>query len=115
MARVEWLDDDQPPSAECAELAAEVRTAVDEYLQAVYALAEQPRRNIEFPDDPLALSYRVGAVLQIAARERQGLLEVTLTDARLRQELSYLRRETRVLRMLLGRRDSGNAGSFSRN
>jgi len=115
MARVEWLDDDQPPSEECAELAVAVRSAVDEYLQAVYALAEQPRRTIEFPDDPLALSYRVGAVLQIAARERQGLLETTLTDARLRQELSYLRRETRVLRMLLSRRDSGNAGSFSRN
>jgi len=115
IARVQWLDDQQPPSADCASLAAEVRAAVEEYLRAVYALADQPRRSIAFPDDPLALSYQVGAVLQIGSRERQGLLELTLTDARLRQELSYLRRETRMLRMLLSRRDSGNAGSFSRN
>ena len=36
-------------------------------------------------------------------------------DARLRQELTYLRRETRLLQMLLSRCDSGNAGNFSRN
>ena len=54
-------------------------------------------------------------MLQIGAQERQGLLETIETDARLRQELAYLRRETRMLRMLLSRRDSGNAGSFSRN
>ena len=115
IARVEWLDDEQPPSAECTQLASEVRGAVEEYLQAVYALADQPRRGIEFPDDPVALSFQVGAVLQIGSQERQGLLEMTETEARLRQELAYLRRETRMLRMLLSRRDSGNAGSFSRN
>jgi Lon protease-like protein len=115
VARVAWLEDETPSSPDCAQLAGEVRTAVEQYLQAVYALAEQPRRAIEFPDDPLALSFQVGAVLQIGAHERQALLETTTTDARLRQELTFLRRETRMLKMLLGRRDTGNAGSFSKN
>jgi Lon protease-like protein len=115
VARVAWLDDEQPPDADCAQLAREVRAGVEEYLRVAYALAEQPRRAIDFPDDVVALSFQVGAVLQIAAAERQRLLEVTATDARLRQELAYLRRETRMLQMLLSRRDSGNAGGFSRN
>ncbi len=115
IARVAWLEDEEPPAPECEALAQEVRSAVEEYLRAVYALAEQPRRAITFPDDLAMLSFQVGAVLQIAAAERQRLLELTATDARLRQELAYLRRETRLLQMLLSRRDSGNAGSFSRN
>jgi uncharacterized protein len=115
VARVTYLEDETPAEAEIAGLAGEVREAVEEYLRAVYALAEQPRRAITFPDDVTMLSFQVGAVLQIAAAERQRLLETTETEARLRQELAYLRRETRLLQMLLGRRDSGNAGSFSRN
>ncbi len=116
IARVAWFEDEAPPAPECAELAAAVRAAVEEYLQAVYALAEQPRRPIEFPDDVAQLSFQVGAMLQqIAPSERQRLLEATATDARLRQELVYLRRETRLFQMLLSRRDPGNAGSFSRN
>ena len=115
VARVTWLEDEEPPEAECAALAREVRAAVEDYLRAAYALAEQPRRAIEFPDEAAALSFQVGAVLQIAAHERQRLLEVTATDERLRQELVYLRRETRMLQLLLSRKDSGNAGSFSRN
>ncbi len=115
LALVTWIEDDDPLADDCAALVPEVRTAVEEYLRAVYALAEQPRRAIDFPDDATMLSFQVGAVLQIAAPERQRLLELTATDARLRQELIYLRRETRMLRMLLSRRDSGNAGSFSRN
>jgi Lon protease-like protein len=114
IARVEWLED-TPATDAVAGLVGEVRAAVEEYLKAVYSLAERPRRAIEFPDDATMLSFQVGAVLQIAAQERQRLLETDATDARLRQELTYLRRETRLLQMLLSRRDSGNAGKFSRN
>jgi Lon protease-like protein len=115
VARVEWLDDEVGASGDVAALTGEVRTAVEEYLQALYALAEQPRRPIEFPDEPAALSFQVGAMLQISADERQRLLEIDDTESRLRQELVYLRRETRLLRLLLSRRDNGNAGGFSRN
>lgn len=114
IARVEWLDD-PPASGDLAALTGAVRGAVEEYLKAVYSLAERPRRAIEFPDDATMLSFQVGAVLQIAALERQRLLEMDATEARLRHELTYLRRETRLLEMLLSRRDSGNAGKFSRN
>ena len=121
LARIAWVDDAVPPAPECAQLAGDVRAALNAYLAAVYALAQQPRRPIEFPDDVAALSFQAGALLQTAARERhrllelQNLLELTETDARLRQELAYLRRETQLLEMLLSRRDTGNAGSFSRN
>jgi Lon protease-like protein len=114
IARVEWLED-APAGDTLATLVGEVRAAVEDYLKAVYSLAERPRRAIEFPDDATMLSFQVGAVLQIAAQERQRLLETNATDARLRQELTYLRRETRLLQLLLSRRDSGNAGKFSRN
>lgn len=114
VARVAWLDD-SPAGEDVAAVAGEVRDAVEDYLKAVYSLAERPRRAIEFPEDPTMLSFQVGAVLQIAPRERQRLLETDATAARLRQELTYLRRETRLLQMLLNRRDSGNAGKFSRN
>jgi Lon protease-like protein len=115
VARVAWLEDDAPAAPECDQLAQEVRDALDGYLSAAYALADQPRRSFEIPNDVVALSFQVGAILQIAAHERQGLLESTTADARLRQELAYLRRETRMLKMLLARRDVGNAGGFSRN
>ncbi len=115
IARVRWLDDETPAGEDLAAVAREVREAVEDYLKAIYSLAERPRRALEFPDDPAMLSFQVGAVLQIAARERQRLLETDATAARLRQELTYLRRETRLIRMLLSRRDSGNAGRFSRN
>jgi len=114
IARVEWLED-APATEDLAAIAGEVRGAVEEYLKAVYSLAERPRPAIEFPDDPTMLSFQVGAVLQIGPQERQGLLELDATAARLRQELSYLRRETRFIQMMLTRRDSGNAGKFSRN
>ena len=114
IARIEWLED-SPATDGLAALVGEVRAAVEDYLKAVYALAERPRRAIEFPDDATMLSFQVGAVLQIAAQERQRLLETEATDQRLRQELTYLRRETRLLQMLLSRRDTGNAGKFSRN
>ncbi len=115
VARVAWIDDEADATAACQPVAEQVRAAVEEYLRVVYALAEQPRRAIQFPDDATMLSFQVGAVLQIAAAERQRLLETPTTDARLRQELAYLRRETRLIQMLLSRRDSGNAGGFSRN
>jgi Lon protease-like protein len=114
IARVAWLED-ETPSAAAAGLAQSVREAAEAYLQAVYTLADLPRRDIQFAEDLTALSFQIGALLQIGALERQQLLELTSTDARLQQELVYLRRETRMLQMLLCRRDIRNAGSFSRN
>jgi hypothetical protein len=85
---------------------------VDQYLEAVYAVASRPKRSLELLDDATALSFQVAALLRIAPREQQRLLESLATDARLRQELAYLERETRLYRMLL---KSDNAKGFSRN
>ncbi|MGI9148182.1 MAG: LON peptidase substrate-binding domain-containing protein [Chloroflexota bacterium] len=49
------------------------------------------------PSDPVQLSYRVAATLQVHPRERQHLLELNDVTSRLQQELSMLRRENRPL------------------
>ena len=111
LARVAWLEDG-PTAPAAAELAQQVRAATEEYLAAAYAVAARPRQPLELREEPTALSFQIGGLLQIAPRERQRLLETIETDARLRQELTYLEREARLLRMLL---KSDNAGGFSRN
>ncbi|HLI26663.1 MAG TPA: LON peptidase substrate-binding domain-containing protein [Chloroflexota bacterium] len=112
VARVAWLPEDE---AADAALAAEVRAAAHEYIDAAYALAQQPRRAIHLADDPRVMSYQVGALLQIAAQERQALLEESRLAARLRHELLLLRRETRMLQLSLVRRDLHYTSRFSRN
>jgi Lon protease-like protein len=47
----------------------------------------------ELPRDPVRLSYRVAAALHVHPRERQHLLEIDDVGARLRQELTLLKRE----------------------
>jgi Lon protease-like protein len=112
VASVTWLEDEASPSTDYEELAGQVRAAVDQYLEAVYAVASRPKRSLELLDDATALSFQVAALLRIAPREQQRLLESLATEARLRQELAYLERETRLYRMLL---KSDNAKGFSRN
>lgn len=112
VARVAWLPEDH---AADAALVAEVRAAADEYIDAAYALAQQPRRAVRLDDDPRVLSYQVGALLQIAAQERQALLEESRLTARLRHELSLLRREIHMLQLSLVRRELHYTNRFSRN
>jgi Lon protease-like protein len=47
----------------------------------------------ELPDDPQVISYLVAAAVVLELPERQGLLEIPTTAARLRAELVVLRRE----------------------
>lgn len=51
----------------------------------------------ELPEDPVQLSYLVGAAVVLDRHERQQLLEATDAAARLRHELTLLWRELSVL------------------
>ncbi|MBX5489660.1 MAG: LON peptidase substrate-binding domain-containing protein [Chloroflexi bacterium] len=114
-ARVAWLPEDPGEDTAVATLAAEVRAMADEYIDMAYALANQRRRGIQLDEDPRVLSYQVGALLQIAAHERQALLEESGLGPRLRAELALLRRELRMLQLSLVRRDLYSTGRFSQN
>jgi hypothetical protein len=54
------------------------------------------------PREPAALSYQVGATLQLRPPELQALLELDDVSARLEQELALLKRENRVMAKTIG-------------
>jgi Lon protease-like protein len=77
-----------------------VSTLVEEfekYLSSAIAPSGQPLGGAApaLPRDPAALSYRIGAVLQVPPRERQGLLELDDVAARIQRELALLKRANR--------------------
>ena len=67
------------------------------------------------PNNPEEVSYLIGANLRIRNAERQQLLEMVSTAARLRAEKQILERETKTIEEFLQRRNSGSLGPFSRN
>ena len=101
---IEPLEDDASPSAGEAEAFAvnRVQAGFRAYLN---ALAD--RGGIvsvaELPDEPLLLSYVVGAAMIIDLPERQSLLAAPTTLDRLRLERSLLVRETAMLRATTSR------------
>lgn len=98
---VEWLPDDLGQADEAALLDLAVRRA---FLAYVAALARA--RGGDEPDtgalaaDSLVLSYVVAASVVVDLEDRQRLLAEPDGVARLRAELSLLRRETTLLRTL---------------
>lgn len=63
----------------------------------VAASLDQVLKPIRLPEDPAAASYAVGGVLQIELTRKQQLLELPDAASRLRAELEFLRRESRLL------------------
>jgi Lon protease-like protein len=97
---VQWLPDETGDQHEAQVLAAAVRAALADYLQ---ALGEASSREIEppqLPDDPLVLSHLVAATVLLDLADRQELLDQPDGRTRLRRELSVLRREAGFLRAL---------------
>jgi Lon protease-like protein len=97
---VDWLPDEVGDAATAERLDAAVRVALADYLA---ALASAGGREIEpptLPDDPLVLSHLVAATALLDLADRQELLDQPDGCARLRRELSILRREAEILRTL---------------
>jgi hypothetical protein len=108
---------DDAVGADAAALLPSVQSALDDYLATVKRFVTQAAsvgresedftnvaasldevlKPIRLPDDPVAASYAVAGVLQVELARKQQLLELPDAAARLRAELTLLRRESRLL------------------
>lgn len=96
-AHVRWLTEPEPDADAVGGLDRAVREALTTYLDALCAASGSPTPEIDLPADPRDLAHLVGATILLDLPDRQDLLEQVDTPARLRRELSVLRRETGVL------------------
>lgn len=90
---------------ESERLAFDVTALLDGSLDDLTATLGLVRRNMPIPAAPTVLSYERVTALRLPARERQALLESALSEERLRQLATILRRE----RMLRYRAGTGGA------
>jgi Lon protease-like protein len=97
---VDWIADETGDAAEARVLDAAVRAAFADYLAALGEASGQEIEAPDLPDDPLVLSHLVAATTLLDLADRQDLLDQPDGRARLRRELSVLRREAGFLRML---------------
>ena len=100
VAEVEWLPDDMGPAAEAPLLDRAVRAAFADYLGALGEAGGDEVEVPELPDSSLVLSYLVAATVLLDLDDRQALLASPDGTARLRAELSVLRREGTLLKVL---------------
>lgn len=98
--RVEWLPDDMGPAAEAPLLDRAVRAAFRDYLTALGEASGDEIRSPDLPDSSLVLGYVVAATVLVDLEVRQRLLAEADGTARLRAELTLLRRETTLLEAL---------------
>ncbi len=97
LGRVEWLGESPGDPNRADALVAPVQATMLEYVEHLVATGEAEVDLPELPDDPMTLSYLVGAALLLPLVERQLLLEAPDAATRLRRLLSLLRRETVLL------------------
>lgn len=97
---VEWLPDEVGDADEARLLAAAVRSAFAGYVTALGEAGARVSGPDEMPADPLVLSHLVAASVSVDLADRQALLAEPDGRARLRAELTLLRRESVLLRVL---------------
>jgi Lon protease-like protein len=94
VATVDWFDDAQgEPST--PQWAAKVRRILRRYLELLTGNTQVSGVDLDalnLPRDPETLSMSIGALLTITNEQKQDLLEMTSTAARLSYEFSLLRR-----------------------
>ncbi len=76
-----------------AELTAEARCLLDEYLAIVLTDSNDGEKDITIPGDPIELSYFIAVLLPCEDSDKQELLEAPAADARRARELDLLRHE----------------------
>jgi Lon protease-like protein len=102
---VEWLDDVESERAVPA-YAIKVRDIFERYLKLLMLNAKVTGLDFEavdIPRDPIMLSLTVAALLQLGNEQKQELLEMTSTAARLSYEYALLRR-AEVVQLAFARR-----------
>lgn len=101
----EWIDDEpeisrpeisRPESSgEVADLARRVRSLLGTYLASLARNANLSPRDLDdldVPNEPLELSMWVASIITLPNEQKQTLLEMTSTRARLQAEQEFLRR-----------------------
>jgi Lon protease-like protein len=94
-AKVEWLPEEPGEPGLADALAPGVLAAFQRYLGRIRADADAPGEQL--PDDPNVLSYLVAATASLSLDDRQRLLALPDTAARLRAERAVLNREVALL------------------
>lgn len=110
---VEWLDDVESERAVPA-YTIKVRAILERYLKLLMLNAKVSGLEVEtvdIPRDPATLSLTVAALLTLSNEEKQDLLEMTSTAARLSYEYALLRRAEIVQLAFAHRVASGQAVS----
>ncbi|MDI5941530.1 LON peptidase substrate-binding domain-containing protein [Micromonospora sp. PTRAS2] len=97
-AEVEWLPEPGGPDEAADLLAARVISVFRQYLGLIRPDPEDISEQL--PEDPTVLSHLVAATAMLTVDDRQRLLAVDGTAARLRAELRLLNREATLLRQV---------------
>ncbi|MBQ1073027.1 LON peptidase substrate-binding domain-containing protein [Micromonospora sp. C31] len=97
-ADVEWLPEPGGPDEVADLLAARVISVFRQYLGLIRADPEELSEQL--PEDPTVLSHLVAATAVLTVADRQRLLAIDDTAARLRAELRLLNREAALLRQV---------------
>jgi Lon protease-like protein len=107
IGEVEWLDDHQENPILEAEVT-RVRCALDGYLRAIAdgaGVGTPDLAQLEVPSSPETFSMWIAALMPVAPREKQPLLEMTSTSQRLAAECLLLRR-TEVIQRAFTQRET---------
>lgn len=97
-ADVEWLPEPNGPDEAADLLAARVISVFRQYLGLIRA--DEEELSEQLPEDPTVLSHLVAATAVLTVADRQRLLAIDDTAARLRAELRLLNREAALLRQV---------------
>ncbi|MFI7549864.1 LON peptidase substrate-binding domain-containing protein [Micromonospora sediminimaris] len=97
-AEVQWLPEPDGPDETADLLSARVIAVFRQYLGLIRAEAGQLTEQL--PEDPTVLSHLVAATAALTLTDRQRLLAIDGTAARLRAELHLLNREAALLRQV---------------
>ena len=87
-AEIEALAPEEPGAL--ADLPARAHKAAQRFMKVLFALAGEPERLVELPEDPLQLSYMLGALMQAPNPLKQELLECDVVAERLQREVDLL-------------------------
>jgi len=110
LAQCEWVEDDEPQDG-LVRLSMHTRRALSRYFDALALNTDAAfeGQDLDVPQDPQALSMFIAAILQLPLQQKQELLELTDTRARLEIEDFLLERATIIQLAFAKRTANGEA------
>ncbi len=101
MALVEEFEDKQSEPEVMEALQRKAADLFRRYIRVMLAVAGREQLRLDLPADAEGLSYLIAYCLDLSDPEKQQLLELTSTCARLELEIAILKREEQILRRML--------------